>query len=50
VPDPSQKPQGKTAEEELADFLLQKEVSAREAVAAAALVRGNTGGKAGGDK
>ena len=33
VPDPTRKPQGKTAEEELADFLLQKEVAAREAVA-----------------
>jgi TRAP-type mannitol/chloroaromatic compound transport system permease small subunit len=31
VPDPSQKLQGKTAEEELAEFLLQKEVAAREA-------------------
>jgi TRAP-type mannitol/chloroaromatic compound transport system permease small subunit len=31
VPDPTQKPQGKTAEEELAEFLLQKEVAAREA-------------------
>ena len=31
VPDPTQKLQGKTAEEELADFLLQKEVGAREA-------------------
>jgi TRAP-type mannitol/chloroaromatic compound transport system permease small subunit len=32
VPDPTQKPQGsKTAEEELADFLLAKEVAAREA-------------------
>ena len=37
VPDPTQKPQGKTPEEELAEFLLQKEVAAREAVAAAAL-------------
>jgi TRAP-type mannitol/chloroaromatic compound transport system permease small subunit len=31
VPDPTQKLQGKTAEEELAEFLLQKEVAAREA-------------------
>ncbi len=32
VPDPTQKPQGsKTAEEELAEFLLNKEVAAREA-------------------
>ena len=30
VPDPTQKPQGKTAEEELAEFLRQKEVAARE--------------------
>lgn len=30
VPDPTQKPQGKTSEEELAEFLLQKEVAARE--------------------
>ena len=37
VPDPTQKPHGKTPEEELAEFLLQKEVAAREAVAAAAL-------------
>ena len=37
VPDPTQKPQGKTPEEELAEFLLQKEVAAREAVAAAAM-------------
>ena len=36
VPDPTQKTQGKTPEEELAEFLLQKEVAAREAVAAAA--------------
>ena len=36
VPDPTQKTQSKTAEEELAEFLLQKEVAAREAVAAAA--------------
>ncbi len=35
VPDPTQKPQGsKTAEEELADFLLAKEVAAREAALA----------------
>ena len=33
VPDPTQKPQGKTAEEELADFLKQKEVLAREEAA-----------------
>ena len=33
VPDPTQKPQGKSAEEELADFLLAKEVAAREAAA-----------------
>ena len=33
VPDPTQKSQGKTAEEELAEFLLQKEVVAREAAA-----------------
>ena len=33
VPDPTRKPQGKTAEEELAEFLLQKEVAAREAAA-----------------
>ena len=33
VPDPTRKPQGKTTEEELADFLLQKEVAAREAAA-----------------
>jgi TRAP-type mannitol/chloroaromatic compound transport system permease small subunit len=31
VPDPTQKLHGKTAEEELAEFLLQKEVAAREA-------------------
>ena len=36
VPDPTQKSQGKTPEEELAEFLLQKEVAAREAIAAAA--------------
>jgi len=33
VPDPTQKPQGKTAEEELADFLKQKEVAARDEAA-----------------
>jgi TRAP-type mannitol/chloroaromatic compound transport system permease small subunit len=33
VPDPTQKPQGKTAEEELAEFLKQKEVVAREQAA-----------------
>jgi len=33
VPDPTQKPQGKTAEEELAEFLRQKEVAAREQAA-----------------
>ena len=37
VPDPTQKTQGKTPEEELAEFLLQKEVAAREALAAAAV-------------
>ncbi len=37
IPDPTLKPQGKTAEEELAEFLLQKEVAAREAAAAAAM-------------
>ena len=31
VPDPTKKQQAKTAEEELAEFLLQKEVAAREA-------------------
>jgi len=31
IPDPTLKPQGKTAEEELAEFLLQKEVATREA-------------------
>ena len=36
IPDPTQKPQGKTAEEELAEFLLQKEVAEREVVAAQA--------------
>ena len=36
IPDPTQKPQGKTAEEELAEFLLQKEVAEREAAAARA--------------
>ena len=34
VPDPSLKSQGKTAEEELADFLLEKEVKERELAAA----------------
>ncbi|MEP7057214.1 MAG: TRAP transporter small permease subunit [Caldimonas sp.] len=29
IPDPTQKPEGKTDEEELAEFLLQKEVAAR---------------------
>jgi TRAP-type mannitol/chloroaromatic compound transport system permease small subunit len=33
VPDPTQKSQGKTAEEELAEFLLQKEVAARDQAA-----------------
>lgn len=33
VPDPTKKQQGKTPEEELAEFLLQKEVAAREAAA-----------------
>lgn len=33
VPDPTKKQQAKTAEEELAEFLLQKEVAAREAAA-----------------
>jgi TRAP-type mannitol/chloroaromatic compound transport system permease small subunit len=33
VPDPTQSVQGKTAEEELAEFLLKKEVAAREAAA-----------------
>jgi TRAP-type mannitol/chloroaromatic compound transport system permease small subunit len=37
VPDPTQKSQGKTAEEELAEFLRQKEVAARE--------QGTLGGK-----
>jgi TRAP-type mannitol/chloroaromatic compound transport system permease small subunit len=36
IPDPTQRTQGKTPEEELAEFLLQKEVAAREAAAAAA--------------
>ena len=36
VPDPTRKPQGKTAEEELAEFLLAKEVAVREAAATAA--------------
>ncbi|MEO6410361.1 MAG: TRAP transporter small permease subunit [Burkholderiaceae bacterium] len=31
VPDPTRKPQGKTGEEELAEFLLQKEVATRTA-------------------
>ena len=34
VPDPTQKLHGKTAEEELAEFLLQKEVAARDAALA----------------
>jgi hypothetical protein len=34
IPDPSVKTQGKTAEEELADFLLAKEVRERELAAA----------------
>ena len=33
IPDPSVKSKGKTAEEELADFLLAKEVRARELAA-----------------
>ncbi len=33
IPDPTQKPEGKTAEEELAEFLLSKEVATREAAA-----------------
>ena len=33
IPDPTQRSQEKTAEEELAEFLLQKEVAAREAAA-----------------
>jgi len=40
VPDPTAKPQGKTAEEELAEFLLQKEVAAREAAAREAAAGG----------
>ena len=36
VPDPTQKPEGKTDEEELAEFLLQKEVAAREQATLAA--------------
>ncbi len=36
VPDPTRKLQGKTPEEELAEFLLQKEVAAREAAAVGA--------------
>ena len=39
VPDPTRKLQGKTPEEELAEFLLQKEVAAREAAAIAAGAR-----------
>jgi TRAP-type mannitol/chloroaromatic compound transport system permease small subunit len=40
VPDPTQKPQGsKTAEEELAEFLLNKEVAAREAALLAGVQR-----------
>jgi TRAP-type mannitol/chloroaromatic compound transport system permease small subunit len=35
VPDPTRKPQGKTAEEELAEFLLNKEVAARDMAALA---------------
>ena len=35
VPDPTRKPQGRTPEEELAAFLLQKEVAEREAAALA---------------
>jgi len=38
IPDPTLKTQGKTAEEELAEFLLQKEVATREAAS-------RTGGK-----
>lgn len=40
IPDPSQRPQGKSAEAELAEFLLNKEVAAREAQAAAILASG----------
>ena len=40
VPDPTAKPQEKTAEEELAEFLLQKEVAAREAAAREAAAGG----------
>ena len=36
VPDPTQKGQAKSAEEELAEFLLQKEVAEREKAALAA--------------
>ena len=36
VPDPTKKPGAKTAEEELAEFLLHKEVAAREAVSVGA--------------
>ena len=39
VPDPTRKLQGKTPEEELAEFLMQKEVAAREAAAVAAGAR-----------
>jgi TRAP-type mannitol/chloroaromatic compound transport system permease small subunit len=39
VPNPTAKPQEKTAEEELAEFLLQKEVAAREAAAREAAAR-----------
>ena len=39
VPDPQRKLQGKTAEEELAEFLLQKEVAARDAAMADAGVK-----------
>jgi TRAP-type mannitol/chloroaromatic compound transport system permease small subunit len=35
IPDPTKKQQAKSAEEELAEFLLQKEVAAREAAAVA---------------
>ena len=40
IPDPTQKPQGKSAEEELAEFLLKKEVAAREAQAAEVVASG----------
>jgi TRAP-type mannitol/chloroaromatic compound transport system permease small subunit len=36
IPDPTKKSTGKTPEEELAEFLLQKEVAAREAAVAGA--------------